>query len=184
MQEEGTSAGLDGPPPPGMSRLARTADEAEAASKAAEEMTPVTYNYSFFHLIFALASMYLAMLMTGAPGSDANPALVLPSVASCRCKHWLLSVSELALQFPLCTAEVPCVSSALPVEPGASGTSCDKECDLLGVAAGWGTGAEEKDLIDVGWFSVWVKFVTQWVTAATYCWMLVAPSLYPDRVFA
>ena len=48
-----------------MSRAARTADEAEAASKAAEDMTPVTYNYSFFHFVFALASMYLAMLMTG-----------------------------------------------------------------------------------------------------------------------
>ena len=48
---------------------------------------------------------------------------------------------------------------------------------------GWGTGAEEKDLIDVGWFSVWVKFITQWVTAGTYCWMLAAPTLYPDREF-
>ena len=53
-----------------MSRAARTADEAEAASKAAEDMTPVTYNYSFFHFIFALASMYLAMLMTGGARSD------------------------------------------------------------------------------------------------------------------
>ena len=33
-------------------------------------MTPVTYNYSFFHFIFALASMYLAMLMTGGARSD------------------------------------------------------------------------------------------------------------------
>lgn len=55
--------------------------------------------------------------------------------------------------------------------------------DLAACAAGWGTGAEEKDLIDVGWFSVWVKFVTQWVTVATYCWMLVAPTLYPDREY-
>ena len=70
LQDEGTSAGLDGPPAPGMSRAARTADEAEAASKAAEDMTPVTYNYSFFHFIFALASMYLAMLMTGGARAD------------------------------------------------------------------------------------------------------------------
>lgn len=35
----------------------------------------------------------------------------------------------------------------------------------------------------MGWFSVWVKFVTQWVTVAMYCWMLIAPSLYPDREF-
>ena len=35
----------------------------------------------------------------------------------------------------------------------------------------------------MGWFSVWVKFITQWVTAGTYCWMLAAPTLYPDREF-
>ena len=79
---------------------------------AIEEFQPVTYNYSFFHLIFALASCYIAMLMTG-----------------------------------------------------------------------WGTGAEERDLIDVGWVSVWVKIVTQWLTAAVYCWMLVAPTILEDRSF-
>ena len=79
----------------------------------AEEDVPVTYNYSFFHLVFALASMYIAMLMTG-----------------------------------------------------------------------WGSNPQERDLIDVGWTSVWVKLVTQWVTAATYIWMLVAPALFPDRDFS
>jgi hypothetical protein len=63
LQEEGTSAGLDGEP--GMTRAARSAEEAEQASRLAEELAPVTYNYSFFHFVFALASMYLAMLMTG-----------------------------------------------------------------------------------------------------------------------
>lgn len=65
LQEEGTSAGLDGEV--GMSRTARTADEAERAKQTADELTPVTYNYAFFHFIFAVASMYLAMLMTGEP---------------------------------------------------------------------------------------------------------------------
>ena len=65
MQEEGTSAGLDGEV--GMSRTARTADDAERAKQTADEFTPVTYNYAFFHFIFAVASMYLAMLMTGQP---------------------------------------------------------------------------------------------------------------------
>ena len=46
-----------------MTRGARTADETAAGDQA-----PVTYNYSFFHLIFALASTYIAMLMTGALG--------------------------------------------------------------------------------------------------------------------
>lgn len=72
--EEGTSAGLDGvpdvaeatreavtggppPPPPGASE-----EDREAVRLMT---TPVTYNYAFFHLIFALASMYIAMLMTG-----------------------------------------------------------------------------------------------------------------------
>ena len=61
LQEEGTSAGLDGGAR--MTRGARTADET-----AAGDLAPVTYNYSFFHLIFALASTYIAMLMTGALG--------------------------------------------------------------------------------------------------------------------
>lgn len=82
-------------------------------SKAMDEFELVTYNYSFFHLIFALASMYIAMLMTG-----------------------------------------------------------------------WGTGAEEKDLIDVGWTSVWVKIIAQWATVALYAWTMTAPLLFPDRDFS
>ena len=81
--------------------------------KAMDEFELVTYNYSFFHLIFALASMYIAMLMTG-----------------------------------------------------------------------WGTGAEERDLIDVGWTSVWVKVVAQWMTVAVYAWTMAAPLLFPDRDFS
>lgn len=80
---------------------------------AMDEFQLVTYSYSFFHLIFALASMYIAMLMTG-----------------------------------------------------------------------WGTGAEERDLIDVGWTSVWVKVVAQWMTVAIYAWTMAAPLLFPDRDFS
>jgi len=87
------------------------ADE-ERGEKAMDEFEPVAYSYSFFHLIFALASMYIGMLMTG-----------------------------------------------------------------------WGVGAEEKDLIDVGWASVWVKVAAQWFTALLYVWTLVAPALLPDRAF-
>ena len=81
--------------------------------KAMDEFELVTYSYSFFHLIFALASMYIAMLMTG-----------------------------------------------------------------------WGTGAEERDLIDVGWTSVWVKVIAQWMTVAVYAWTMAAPLLFPDRDFS
>ncbi|KAG0610677.1 hypothetical protein M758_7G083500 [Ceratodon purpureus] len=79
-----------------------------------KEPRPVTYVYSFFHLIFALASMYSAMLLTG--WGNANMA--------------------------------------------------------------------EKDIIDVGWPSVWVRIITQWITAALYVWSLVAPQLFPDRDFS
>jgi hypothetical protein len=79
-----------------------------------KEPRPVTYVYSFFHLIFALASMYSAMLLTG--WGNANMA--------------------------------------------------------------------EKDIIDVGWPSVWVRIITQWITAGLYIWSLVAPQLFPDRDFS
>lgn len=39
-------------------------------------------------------------------------------------------------------------------------------------------------LINVGWTSVWVKVVSQWVTVGLYCWTLVAPVLFPDRDFS
>jgi len=39
--------------------------EDQEMKRAAAPLGPVQYNYSFFHLIFALASMYVAMLMTG-----------------------------------------------------------------------------------------------------------------------
>ncbi|CAK9870725.1 unnamed protein product [Sphagnum jensenii] len=82
--------------------------------KRSSEPRPVTYVYSFFHLIFALASMYSAMLLTG-----------------------------------------------------------------------WGNAnVEEKDIIDVGWPSVWVRMCTQWITAALYVWSLVAPNIFPDRDFS
>lgn len=106
-ETDGTSAGLDGEPT-GQS-MARGRQE----GKAMDEFELVTYSYSFFHLIFALASMYIAMLMTG-----------------------------------------------------------------------WGTGAEERDLIDVGWTSVWVKVIAQWMTVAVYAWTMAAPLLFPDRDFS
>jgi len=83
-----------------------------ATAAAIEDYTPVSYNYSFFHLIFALASMYIAMLLTG-----------------------------------------------------------------------WGAVAQEKDRLDVGWTSVWVKIGAEWVTGLLYCWTLVAPTFFPDREF-
>ncbi|MEW5314073.1 MAG: hypothetical protein WDW38_005597 [Sanguina aurantia] len=100
-----TSAGLDGVPE------GQVADRgSERKETAMDDFIPVTYNYSFFHLIFALASMYIAMLLTG-----------------------------------------------------------------------WGSVAQEKDRIDVGWSSVWVKIGAQWCTGIMYLWTLVAPVLMPER---
>ena len=62
-EEEGTgSAGLDGIAPPSGQAVHRPP---AAVPSLLDEFAPITYNYSFFHLIFALASMYIAMLMTG-----------------------------------------------------------------------------------------------------------------------
>lgn len=36
-----------------------------SGDRALDEFKPVSYNYSFFHLVFALASAYIAMLLTG-----------------------------------------------------------------------------------------------------------------------
>lgn len=110
-----TSAGLDGAPDSVSERqeMRRGSRDSAREERAIAEYEPVTYNYSFFHLIFALASMYIAMLMTG-----------------------------------------------------------------------WGTAAQEKDRIDVGWTSVWVKIGAMVCTAALYCWSLMAPAIFPDREFA
>ena len=73
---------------------------------------PVSYSYPFFHAVFALASMHVAMLFSG-----------------------------------------------------------------------YGSGAAERALVDVGWPSVGVKLTCAWVSLGVYAWTLVAPALFPDRVF-
>ncbi len=111
-----TSAGLDGvgataaTAPPGAMLAGRDGgNTAPAPGAALDEYAPVSYNYAFFHAIFALASMYIAMLMTG-----------------------------------------------------------------------WGAVEQERDRIDVGWTSVWVKTGAEWLAAALYSWTLVAPALLGD----
>ncbi|PNH09910.1 hypothetical protein TSOC_003432 [Tetrabaena socialis] len=75
-----TSAGLDGVPD-----VAEATREAVTggAPKPKADLTPVSYNYSFFHLIFALASMYIAMLMTGWGSVAQFPARYLEGAAGC-----------------------------------------------------------------------------------------------------
>ena len=96
---------------PGAVAASRGPAPGAAARAALEDYSPVPYNYSFFHLIFALASMYMAMLFTG-----------------------------------------------------------------------WGTASDmEKDRIDIGWASVWIKTGAQWVMSLLYAWTLIAPAIFPDR---
>lgn len=44
--------------------------------KEEKEAEPVSYSYSFFHLIFALASMYSAMLLSGWTSSSDSSGLI------------------------------------------------------------------------------------------------------------
>jgi len=37
--------------------------------------------------------------------------------------------------------------------------------------------------VDQGEISVWVKIIAGWLTLLIYIWTLVAPILFPDRVF-
>jgi serine incorporator 1/3 len=108
LMEEGdtTSAGLDGMSGPEAASMQRPTPSATSPD------LPVTYNYSFFHLLFALASCYIAMLLTG-----------------------------------------------------------------------WGRGADERNLMDIGWASVTMKLLTLWCTGLLYVWVLLAPTMLQDRAF-
>ena len=45
-------------------------DGEDGAEAGIDDYTPVSYNYTFFHGIYCLASMYFAMLMTGWASSE------------------------------------------------------------------------------------------------------------------
>ncbi|XVF64977.1 hypothetical protein PTKIN_Ptkin09bG0209900 [Pterospermum kingtungense] len=51
-------------------------DVEEGKEKKEKEARPVSYSYSFFHLIFALASMYSAMLLSGWTSSTDSSDLI------------------------------------------------------------------------------------------------------------
>lgn len=48
----------------------------EGEEKKEKEAQPVSYSYTFFHLIFALASMYSAMLLSGWTNSSESSDLI------------------------------------------------------------------------------------------------------------
>lgn len=48
----------------------------EGKEKEEREGQPVSYSYTFFHLIFALASMYSAMLLSGWTNSSESSDLI------------------------------------------------------------------------------------------------------------
>ncbi|PON80182.1 Serine incorporator/TMS membrane protein [Parasponia andersonii] len=51
-------------------------DLEEGKGKNEKEVRPVSYSYTFFHLIFALASMYAAMLLSGWTNSSESSDLI------------------------------------------------------------------------------------------------------------
>ena len=40
-----------------------------------------------------------------------------------------------------------------------------------------------ENLIGVGWYNVWVRICTEWITVTLYVLSLVSPLLFPDREF-
>lgn len=52
------------------------ASEELESGKGSPEARPVSYSYTFFHLIFALASMYSAMLLSGWTSSSESSELI------------------------------------------------------------------------------------------------------------
>ena len=145
---------------------------------AMQDYEPVSYNYSWFHFIFSLASMYIAMLMTG---------VTLLALASCNIfVTWFACTSpSLALRVGSHAAACGCCAKTLLLYTDM------RQHDILlllqpddSTAVGWGMGAEEKDLLDVGWFSVWVKLVSLVATACLYLWVLAAPAIFPERSFS
>ncbi|XP_021757069.1 serine incorporator 3-like [Chenopodium quinoa] len=69
-----------------------TSDDPEAGDKKDSESRPVSYSYTFFHLIFALASMYSAMLLSGWTSSSDSADLIDVGWASVWvkiCTEWM-----------------------------------------------------------------------------------------------
>uniref|UniRef100_A0A0D6R1S6 Serine incorporator n=1 Tax=Araucaria cunninghamii TaxID=56994 RepID=A0A0D6R1S6_ARACU len=68
-------------------------DEHKDKDGKKEEARPVSYSYTFFHLIFALASMYSAMLLTGWTSSTKDSEQLIdvgwPSVWVRICTEWV-----------------------------------------------------------------------------------------------
>ncbi|KAL9233097.1 hypothetical protein vseg_008135 [Gypsophila vaccaria] len=60
----------------GTKRLLDSEDTEAGTNKKDIESRPVTYSYTFFHLIFALASMYSAMLLSGWTSSSESSDLI------------------------------------------------------------------------------------------------------------
>lgn len=56
--------------------LLESGDVESGKGKDKAEARPVSYSYMFFHLIFALASMYSAMLLSGWTSDSENPDLI------------------------------------------------------------------------------------------------------------
>jgi len=69
-------------------------DEEAGEKKETDKDEPVAYNYSIFHLVFALGAMYVAMLMTDW-ATVHNPGNSLGVVQSGSAAFWVKSASGL-----------------------------------------------------------------------------------------
>ncbi|XP_071722756.1 uncharacterized protein [Rutidosis leptorrhynchoides] len=79
----------------GSKPLLEKEDVEEGKDKKDDEPRPVSYSYSFFHLIFALASMYAGMLLSGWTDDNESSKLIdvgWTSVWIRICSEWVTAV--------------------------------------------------------------------------------------------
>uniref|UniRef100_A0A6B2L4S5 Serine incorporator n=1 Tax=Arcella intermedia TaxID=1963864 RepID=A0A6B2L4S5_9EUKA len=88
-------------------------EESKPSDEEKRNLQPVVYNYSFFHISFSLASMYLAMVLT----------------------NWSIVTFSSQLL----------VNQAIAI--------------------------------------LWIKIISSWLTLLLYIWTIIAPILFPNRIF-
>jgi hypothetical protein len=182
-------------------------EDLESSGGGDDEEDKVIYSYSFFHLTFTMASMYVVMLLTNWKTVSDSPQgfvrwqtlfpictslilLFFPKKKKKKKKKKLFSdfffFGASSFLSPVLFLRGYRISSKY------SFLCCSLQRILfLRVSSGqilfllYLTRSSGCSIaVDYGMASVWVKMVSGWLVMLIYVWTLLAPVLFPDRVFA